>query len=259
MRQEFAVVQFLKDAKRASPILWRSTCFMMVAMVIFLTLPLFDARQIADVSVWEKPAKFFLAISVQAISIAWGLSLIEKPSRGTRLATVVYVVAGWLEVSYMIFRASRGEASHFNQSTVFAIVMYAIMGLGAISMTSASALVGWRMWQQRGMSVMHEAASIGLMLGAVLGTVAGGYLSQQNGHWIGGDQTDASGLTFFHWSTTGGDLRVAHFIGLHATQAVPLAALSGSRVVVYAVALLCVAAMAAAFVMAAQGIPLLRG
>ena len=44
------------------------------------------------------------------------------------------------------------------------------------------------------------------------------------GHWIGGDQTDATGLPFFHWSTTGGDLRVAHFAALHLMQAVPLIA-----------------------------------
>ena len=43
-----------------------------------------------------------------------------------------------------------------------------------------------------------------------------------NSHWIGGDQTDATGLPFFHWSTTGGDLRVPHFAALHIMQAVPI-------------------------------------
>ena len=50
------------------------------------------------------------------------------------------------------------------------------------------------------------------------------YLASGSGHWIGGDQTDATGLPFFHWSTTGGDLRPAHFAALHLMQAVPLIA-----------------------------------
>jgi len=37
--------------------------------------------------------------------------------------------------------------------------------------------------------------------------------------------TDANGILLFNWATDGGDLRVAHFFGLHAMQAVPLFAL----------------------------------
>jgi hypothetical protein len=239
-------------------LLWWSTCLMMAAMAVCVALPQFDSRLIAGVSIWDKPAKFFLAISVQAVSVAWGLSLLQQPSRGAKRASAIFVAAGWLEVSYMIFRASRGEASHFNSSSIFAVVMYALMGVGAVSMTGASAFVGWRIWQQRGQSLMREAASVGLMLGALLGTIAGGYLSQHTSHWIGGDMTDATGLPFFHWSTTGGDLRVAHFIGLHATQFVPLAGLSGSRWVIYSTALLVTVAMIGTFIMAVMGFPLLR-
>jgi hypothetical protein len=97
------------------------------------------------------------------------------------------------------------------------------------------------------------------MFGALLGTIAGAYLSSHTSHWIGGDLNDAAGVGFFHWSTTGGDLRVAHFIGLHTSQAVPLAALSGRRWVVYGVAALCAVLMAVAFGMATLGIPVLRG
>ena len=62
------------------------------------------------------------------------------------------------------------------------------------------------------------------MVSAAATTFVGGSLASGSGHWIGGDQTDATGLPFFHWSTTGGDLRVAHFAALHLMQAVPLVA-----------------------------------
>jgi hypothetical protein len=258
MRQEFAITHFLTAAKRASPLLWWASVAMLVGMFVCFGLELVDARLIAGVSVWEKPAKFFLSLVVQALTVAWALSLVPQSLRGVKSATWLFIAALIVEMSYMVFRAARGEASHFNQSTVFASIMYAVMGLGAITLTGTSAFIGWRVWQQRKGSLLREAAGLGLMFGAVLGTIAGGYMSAQTSHWVGGLQNDATGLGFFHWSTTGGDLRVAHFIGLHATQAVPLAALSGSRLVVYGMALLCLLFLAATFAMAVMGIPLLR-
>jgi hypothetical protein len=258
MNQEFALLNFTSEARRGSPLLWWTCLAMLAGMLVCFALQFGDARLLAGVSVWEKPAKFFLSLIVQAATIAWALSLLPKSARGVKSATWLFVAALIVEMVYMIYRASRGEASHFNTSTPFAAIMYGVMGVGALTLTATSGFVGWRVWQQRGSSLMHEAAGLGLMFGALLGTIAGAYLSSQTSHWIGGDQTDATGLAFFHWSTTGGDLRVAHFIGLHAAQAVPLAALSGSRWAVYGVAALCVIMMFVAFGLATLGIPILR-
>jgi hypothetical protein len=258
MAQEFAVVHFLKSAKRGSPLLWWSSMAMIVGMAICFALPFIDARLIAGISVWEKPAKFFLSLIVHALTLAWAISLLPRTARGVKTASWIFVFAGWAEMVYIIYRASYAELSHFNTSTLAAAILYPLMGVGAVSLVATSAFIGWRIWQKRGESLMREAASIGLILGATLGLVAGAYLSSHDSHWIGGDMTDATGLPFFHWSTTGGDLRVAHFIGLHITQIVPLAALSGSRIVVYGAALAMALAMAGTFIMAAMGIPLFR-
>ena len=258
MTEEFAIVHLVRSAKRGSPLLWWSSVVMLVGMAICFALPLIDARLIGGVSVWEKPAKFFLSLTVEAVTVAWAISLLPRQALGVKTATWVFVFASWVEMAYIIYRASRGEASHFNQTSVVAIIMYALMGVGAVSLVATSAFIGWRIWQNRAGMVMREAASLGLMLGSVLGLIGGGYLSSHTSHWIGGDLTDATGLPIFHWSTTGGDLRVAHFIGLHATQAVPLAGLSGSRLAVYSVALMCIAAMAGAFILAVMGVPLFR-
>jgi hypothetical protein len=83
-------------------------------------------------------------------------------------------------------------------------------------------------------------------------------LGGNSSHWIGGDLTDATGLPIFKWSTTGGDLRVAHFIGLHAMQVVPFAALSGKRSVVWGAALVVTVLTTFTYVQALSGIPLFR-
>ena len=258
MSGRFVVADFALDVRRGSPLLWQISIMMGFGFVVCLGVQFFDARLIAGVSVWEKPAKFFLSLSVQSLTLSWALSLIPERLRGITTATWLFVAALSVEMAYMVFRASRAEASHFNQSTVFATVMYGLMGVGSLCLTGASAFVGWRVWQNRRGELMREAAGLGLMLGSLLATLAGGYLASRHNHWIGGDQTDATGLGFFHWSTTGGDLRVSHFIGLHTAQFLPLSALSGSRIVVYAVAAASIALTGLTFLMALNGIPLLR-
>jgi hypothetical protein len=259
MKQEIAVVDFLNAARRGSPVLWQISTVLLISLLLCLAMQTVDTRLLGGVSGWEKPAKFSLSFLIQAMTLAWAVSLLQWPARGVATASKLFVAAVFIEMTYMVFRASRGEASHFNVSTTFAATMYAVMGVASLFLVGTSAFIGWRIWQQRGTSLTREATGVGLMLGALLGTVAGAYLSSFQNHWIGGDMTDATGVGFFHWSTTGGDLRVSHFIGLHAMQIVPLAALSGEKRVVYAVALLCAVFMAATFVMAMMGIPLLRG
>ncbi len=259
MSEEIAIKSFINQSRHASPLLWRFGLVMLIGLSICFVLSLIDIRQLAGVSVWEKPSKFFLSLLVQGLTLAWAISLIQKSVRGVKTASWLFVAAAFLEMTYMIWRASRGEASHFNATSTFAAMMYGVMGVGSLMLVSTSAFIGWRVWQQRGGSLMREAAGVGLILGSVLATFAAGVLSAKTSHWIGGDLTDATGLGLFHWSTTGGDLRVAHFIGLHTTQAVPLAAISGKRWVTYMVALITIVATTGTFLQAIAGIPFLRG
>jgi hypothetical protein len=225
-------------------------------------LPWFDDRLLLGVSVWEKPAKFFLALALHLATAGWALSLLNpelRRSTGLHWAVGLMLAAAFAELIYIVGRAARGEASHFNTATPLDAVLYSIMGVGALTLTFTAGYVGYRLWRSRKGDLWREAAGLGLMLGAVLGTLTAGYMSSQTGHAVGGAVGDASGLPFFRWSTTGGDLRVAHFVGLHAMQAVPLAALSGRRGVVYGVAVLVMVLTGLTFAQAVMGIPLLRG
>jgi hypothetical protein len=252
---------FIDRLRAGSPYLFRTAVLMLALAVIATAAQSIDTRLIHGVSVWSKPAKFFLSLTVQFLTVSWALSLLDdarRRERGTRIAVHGMAIAGWIEMGYMVFRASRAEASHFNVSTPFAAIMYPLMGLGALTLTVTAAYVGWRVWRQRDGDLWREAAGFGLILGAVLGTIAGAYMSSQTGHWVGGAATDAGGLGFFQWSTTGGDLRVAHFIGLHAAQIVPLAALSGRRSAVYGAGILISALTVLTFAQAIAGMPLLK-
>jgi hypothetical protein len=261
-RQPLRITQFIRDARLGSPELWANAYVWFVLFAVCSLLPLVDERLLNGVSVWEKPSKFFLSVAVHSLTLSWALSLVSEETRqlrSVRVAVWAFLGASWVELTIICGQSLRGVGSHFNTAAPLDGALYSIMGVGAILLTLTSGVIGFRIWQRRKNNLWAMAAGSGLMLGAVLTTVVAGYMSAQpGGHWVGGDLTDATGLPFLHWSTTGGDLRVPHFIALHASQIVPFAAISGRRSIVMLAAAATIAATAAAFFQAYSGFPLFR-
>ncbi len=260
--QATRLAHLFSDVSQGHKVLWRSIIAMTIGLLVCMLFMNVDHRLLNGVDVWDKPAKFFLSLIVQMATVSWALMRVPeifRKTRGINIAVWVMTFWAWAELAYLVFRAARGEASHFNQTTPFAAVAYAIMGSGAVSIAASAFFVGWRVCQARKLGLWTEAAGLGLLIGMVLGTVAGGYMGGQHSHWVGGELSDAHGLGFFGWSMTGGDLRVAHFLGLHTAQIIPFAALSGRRSVVYGVGLACGVLTAALFVLAISGRPILIG
>ena len=120
-------------AYRASPALARLAIAFFAAFLIAACLGLVDARTLYGVSVWWKPAKFFLSISVHSATLAWGISLLpvwDRRSRGIRIAAATFVWCSIGEMTYVTLQAARAEPSHFNQTATLYQVLYALMGAG---------------------------------------------------------------------------------------------------------------------------------
>ena len=258
--QDSKIFGLFDDMRHGNIWLWRTVVAMAIGSVLMLALQFVDARLINGVSVWDKPAKFFFSLVVQYGTVSWAFNLLpftDRKMRGLRIAVGIMLFSGWMEMAYIIFRAAQGEGSHFNTGTRFAAIAYGVMGVGAVSLTATAAYVGWNIWRRRDENIWREAAGFGLVMGALLGTITAGYMSSMPSHWVGGNHTDANGLVFFNWSTTGGDLRVAHFLGLHAAQFIPLSAMSGDRRIVYASGLAMILLTSAIFILGVSGVPIL--
>jgi FtsH-binding integral membrane protein len=122
----------------------------------------------------------------------------------------------------VVMQAARGTKSHFNVSTAFDGIVFSVMGLAIAISTILTGVIAFLYFR----SDIDLPRSIvwGMRLGLVVflaGSFEGAYMSTQIGHAVGVPDGGA-GLPLVNWSTTGGDLRVAHFLGLHAFQAVPL-------------------------------------
>ena len=208
--------------------LWTlNALFYAVLCVFTLAGFMVDERTIAEVSVWQKPFKFSLSITVYFATLAWLAPLLSQAfwsgpvGRGITWAAISMAA---LEVGYIYLMAGLGEASHFNLSTPLTAVMYSLMGVGAMTMVGVCLVQGLAIgWSHR--QRLHEpfllAVVFGLVLTFVLGGGFGSYLGSQMTHWVGAPATDAGGLPLFNWSRDGGDLRVAHFFGMHAMQVLP--------------------------------------
>lgn len=221
-----------------------------------------DDRHFAGISVWIKPAKFALSISVYFATLALFSERLGRAffqTRSGRAMSWLPVLCGAFEMIYIIIQAGQADASHFNYSSNFHSIMYALMGVGALTMVLICAWMGMAILGRHGYrNPMSLAIALGLILTFILGGGFGGYLSSAGSHWVGGVANDAQGLPLVGWATAGGDLRVAHFWGIHAMQIVPAAAWpfrnhAWGRAVAWSAAIAVTAISSATFWQALQG------
>lgn len=183
----------------------------------------FDGTQVYGANIWLKPIKYSLSIAIYV----WTMGLLLGPLGGWRvrqwLASGI-AVAMFSESFLIAVQAARGIPSHFNNKTPLDASIFAVMGLMMLlnSLLVFGVFLGY-VWRE---IVLDAVLVAGIRTGLVLfmmGSLAGVIMVVLQGHTIGAGD-GGPGLLFLNWSTMHGDLRVAHAVGLHALQAVPLAA-----------------------------------
>ena len=218
------------------------------------------ATQVAGANAWHKPLKFFVSTGLFAWTMGWYLGYL-----GPRPAVSVYtwVVVGALafELVYITGQAARGQRSHFNVGSPFHAAMFSAMGGVIVAMTLWTAYVGL-LFCRAPLPGLPPAYAWAIRLGIglfVVFALEGGLMGARLAHTVGGPD-GGPGLPVLNWSTRHGDLRVAHFVGMHALQVLPLLAWYGRASVrgTGLVALLYSGLAVAVLVLALQGRPLGR-
>jgi hypothetical protein len=254
-----AIYATLRDGQKQ---LAESGLAMLAVLLACLVAMALDPRGINGVSVWTKPAKFALSIMVWLWTLAWAWRLLDPAARTGLVARVVLwgtLAASWFEQGWITLRAALGLPSHFAKDALGAF-MFGLMGLAALALVALAGLLGalilWR-GDKAAAPRWRLAAGLGLLVTGVLGGVTGFAIGSGGSPRIGGSPTDAGNLPPFFWSRDGGDLRVAHFLAVHAMQALPLLALAGAGIaVIWLGAAGWTAVTLAAFLLARAGVPL---
>ncbi|MGI5467811.1 hypothetical protein [Streptomyces sp. CA-132043] len=197
-----------------------------------------DDRVLVGSPIWFKPLKFSLSFALYGLTLAWMLGRRPARTRTGRWAGTVIVVTGTIEMAVIIGQTVRGRRSHFNTATPLDAALFQIMGATVVVLWLATLVIA--ALQFRGGADTDRAAARAVRLGALIAlaglalgglmtmptpdqqaTAAQGLRDALGAHSVGvPDGGPAMPLT--GWSTTGGDLRIPHFVGMHALQALPL-------------------------------------
>ena len=190
-----------------------------------------NATPILGVHPALKPMKFAVSIAIFLATLAVLVPALSV-SDGTRGALGwIFVAVMVVEMAAIVIQASRGTTSHYNVAGKLDRTLLAVM-LGAIVVLSVAMLGVALIATLRPLRAADgaELASLqtwswraGLWL-FQLATVSGFAMGGRGRHTVGGPDGEP-GLPLVNWSVSHGDLRVPHFLAMHALQVLPIVAL----------------------------------
>ena len=236
---------FLARLWRTDPWLTGAAAAMLALVPLLLAGLLLDPRTVTVAPVWLKPLKFAISIGAYTLTLAWLFTWLPAWRRTRLVVGRATAAALLIEMALIAGQAWRGTTSHFNVGTPFDAAVFIVMGLVIILQTLLMVTVAVAVWRER---FTDPALGWALRFGVVL-TIAGALVGPlmtrptpaqlaearptrrmpiAGAHTVGAAD-GGPGLPVTGWSTRHGDLRVPHFVGLHAWQALPLVLLVALR------------------------------
>ncbi|MFI1813607.1 hypothetical protein ACH414_25050 [Streptomyces sp. NPDC020422] len=197
---------------------------------------LFDDRVLVGAPIWAKPFKFSVSFVAYGLTLAWMLSLLPT-ARARRVgwwAGTVLTLASLTEMVLITTQVVRGKQSHFNSATPFDAALFQAMGVTVVVLWLAALVIAALLLRARildratawAVRLSSFVALAGAAIGFVMVRPTPEQLAQEEPATLGahsvGVPDGGPGMPLTGWSTTGGDLRIAHFFGMHALQLIPL-------------------------------------
>lgn len=209
---------------------------MLVSTIVCLVGLLVDPRQVTGLDVWAKPLKFSISILLYSVTWAWLIAHLPRWRRTAHVAGTIVAVALIVEQALILGAAAAGTTSHFNVSTPLATGIWTTMAVSITVLYVCTFLTTIAVFFLR---LPTRSTTFAVRAGAAIALVGMGlaYLmtsptSQQLQDFQGiagahtvGIPDGGPGLPLLGWSTVAGDLRIPHFVGMHALQLLPLFAI----------------------------------
>jgi len=261
--------EIVSDVLQKQPALVTTGLGFILLFFVLAVISIFDATQILGINRWIKPMKFASSIGIFLLTVAVFLSFVRGYESSKLIVAWTMILTMIGEMIVIVLQAARGTTSHFNTATGLDGALFGLMGT-LIALNTLAAIYLLFLYF---VAEINLPAPIvwGVRLGMILflmASVEGGVMLSQSSHSVGAADGGA-GLPFVNWSNEAGDLRVAHFIGLHAMQILPVAALAfvwlqdyfrqlNPTILTFVLALVYFAAFNFLFLQAMRGQPLWR-
>jgi hypothetical protein len=258
----------LHELHRRNAVLSITGWIHVVVFVVTLALIPFDERIILGLSPWIKPMKFALSIAIYVWTIGWLLEYVRSAQRWWKIITWGVAISMLTEITFITLQSVRGTTSHYNISTPLDSIIFGIMGAMILLNTLLAVALLYLFFREH--TPLSPAYLWGIRLGILIfliGSVVGERMISNFAHTVGAPD-GGPGLPIVNWSTKFGDMRIAHALGLHALQLLPLLgfilgrttstdAPSSGRNLMIIIAVLYALAVVALYVQAVMGKPLL--
>ncbi|MFC8228035.1 hypothetical protein [Streptomyces sp. NPDC057287] len=210
---------------------------MIVMSVVGAVGILVDDRVLAGSPIWAKPFKFAVSFVAYALALAWMLTLLTRARRVGWWAGTVVALACAGEMAVITAQVIRGRRSHFNHATPLDSMLYDVMAVTVVILWTATLVIALLLLRAR---IADRASAWAVRSGVLIALVGAGFgflMTQPSAGQRAAGGLDTADVVGAHavgvpdggpsmpltgWSTTGGDLRVPHFVGMHALQLLPL-------------------------------------
>ena len=211
--------------KNHSPLLYWIVIVHLVLAIVSITSSFMDDRTLMGVNVWMKPLKFSISGAIYILTVGFLMTLYPFSKKKKNLINNIVCWTLLIELGLIIYQASGGVQSHYNISNPFDGLIFTAMGiLIAINVIIMALFIFETIrLKLKTPKLLQWAILLGWVI-VFFGSWVGGQMISEMSHNIGVED-GGPGLPLVNWSTIAGDLRVAHFFGLHGLQIIPIFAL----------------------------------
>jgi hypothetical protein len=213
---------FLNELRHRNEVLFYFGLACLACALVCLVLAKVYPLPVLGTNAWYKPIKFFTSTTIFVWSMAWYLHYLPAQPHMVAYAWGM-VVLFTFELVYISIQAARGVASHFNVDSGLHASLWGSMAVAAVGISVWTLVIGFSFFTHA-FPQLPAAYVWGIRFGLVVffffsleGLAMGARLAHTVGAPDGGP-----GLPFVNWSRLHGDLRIAHFLGMHALQILPL-------------------------------------
>lgn len=218
---------------------------MIFALAMFALIPItlvglvVDDRILLGSPIWLKPFKFAVSLALYSASVAWMLTFLTRGRKVGRWVGTAIAAAATIEMVVIVGQVLRGKRSHFNFETALDGALFSIMGGTIVTLWLLHAVIAGLLVFSK---IENPVTALSIRLGLVIAFAGLGVAFLMTGPRPGQSLTGATigahsvgavdggpTMAVTAWNTTAGDLRVPHFVGMHALQFLPLLVLLFNR------------------------------
>lgn len=215
------MIEFIQNLKARNETLFYYGLICFSFSLLFLILTKYTSTQVYNVNAWYKPFKFAFSTFLFAWAMAWYCYYL--PNFNIKLFNWSVIILLGFEIVYIAFQANKGQLSHYNISTPVYAALFSMMAIAASLVTLYTAYVGLLFFTNEFPELPNYyvwAIRLAIII-FVIFSFEGFAMGSRLNHSVGA-LNDNSNWFIVGWSKTVGDLRVSHFIGMHALQVLPI-------------------------------------